>query len=196
FEKFYRVDNSDRRTIKGTGLGLAISRKLIEAHGGQIWAESAGLGNGARFCFSVPAIAAEMGEGDVLIIEDDLAFARLLSVELERLGLSAVRTPSAETALAQVGRARPRAVSLDLGLPDVPGERLLPQLRQEMGPSTPVLVVTVKDLAAADEQALMEHEVLAILRKGPATAGTAAGLIARALAPSHDFRPSAELLAS
>ncbi|MCX6022083.1 MAG: response regulator, partial [Chloroflexi bacterium] len=33
FEKFYRVDNSDRRSIKGTGLGLAICRHIIAAHG-------------------------------------------------------------------------------------------------------------------------------------------------------------------
>jgi signal transduction histidine kinase len=54
FEKFYRVDNSDRRTIKGTGLGLAITREIVEAHGGRIWAESPGPGRGARFCFTLP----------------------------------------------------------------------------------------------------------------------------------------------
>jgi signal transduction histidine kinase len=57
FEKFYRVDNSDRRTIKGTGLGLAITREIVETHGGRIWAESSGPGRGARFCFTLPPAA-------------------------------------------------------------------------------------------------------------------------------------------
>ncbi len=54
FDKFFRVDNSDRRKIQGTGLGLAIVKQIVVAHGGQVWAESDGLGQGARFCFTLP----------------------------------------------------------------------------------------------------------------------------------------------
>ncbi|NAL78894.1 sensor histidine kinase [Nitrososphaera sp. AFS] len=38
----------------GTGLGLFISRKIIEAHGGSIWAENNTDGKGATFSFSIP----------------------------------------------------------------------------------------------------------------------------------------------
>ncbi len=58
FSKFYRVDNSDRRSIGGTGLGLAISREIIEAHGGKIWVESI-LGEGSAFYFTLYAILNE-----------------------------------------------------------------------------------------------------------------------------------------
>jgi signal transduction histidine kinase len=52
FERFYKVDRS--RASGGTGLGLAIAKHLVQAQGGQIWAESAGVGQGATFCFTLP----------------------------------------------------------------------------------------------------------------------------------------------
>lgn len=54
FERFYRVDKSRSRTGGGSGVGLTISQHLIEAHGGQIWAESPGSGLGSTFTFTLP----------------------------------------------------------------------------------------------------------------------------------------------
>jgi two-component system phosphate regulon sensor histidine kinase PhoR len=51
FERFYKSDRS--RSSTGTGLGLAIARHLVEAHGGNIWVESA-EGEGSIFSFSIP----------------------------------------------------------------------------------------------------------------------------------------------
>jgi signal transduction histidine kinase len=56
FERFHRVGGEVSRRIGGTGLGLAICQGLIEAHGGRIWAESAGEGQGSTFRFTLPLL--------------------------------------------------------------------------------------------------------------------------------------------
>ena len=51
FDRFYRVQHGAHN---GNGLGLAVVRSIIEAHGGSIWAESAGIGRGATLHFTLP----------------------------------------------------------------------------------------------------------------------------------------------
>lgn len=53
FEDFFRARNVE---TTGTGLGLSISKRIVEAHGGRIWAESPcpETGKGSKFCFTLP----------------------------------------------------------------------------------------------------------------------------------------------
>jgi signal transduction histidine kinase len=53
FSKFKQLKSADNAR-KGTGLGLVVSKGIVEAHGGQIWAESAGENMGTTFYFSIP----------------------------------------------------------------------------------------------------------------------------------------------
>lgn len=57
FEPFYRAVTGESKP-QGTGLGLAVTKGLVEAHGGQVAAESL-PGRGARFCFTLPLSAPE-----------------------------------------------------------------------------------------------------------------------------------------
>ena len=57
FDPFEQVDGSMSRRFEGTGLGLSLTKKLVELHGGRIWAESGGEGKGSRFMFTLPLLA-------------------------------------------------------------------------------------------------------------------------------------------
>ncbi|MGB2955345.1 MAG: ATP-binding protein [Anaerolineales bacterium] len=58
FEVFYQVDDHMTRRYGGLGLGLSIARELVNLHGGRIWAESEGLGEGSTFRVVLPKTAA------------------------------------------------------------------------------------------------------------------------------------------
>ena len=59
FEKFYRVDREEVRRTGGTGLGLYITKRLVEMHGGRLWAES-WPGVGSVFRFTLPTTSDEL----------------------------------------------------------------------------------------------------------------------------------------
>ncbi len=58
FQKFFRVENADRRGVPGTGLGMYITKQFIEAMGGRLWFEST-HGEGTTFHFTLPVANSE-----------------------------------------------------------------------------------------------------------------------------------------
>jgi len=181
FTKFFRVQSPDRRQISGTGLGLAISRRIVEMHGGRVGAESAGPSLGSRFYFTLRTVSAEAKSGDVLLVEDDAGFARLLEAELSLAGLTSLWAPDAETADRLLAQMTPRAVVLDLMLPGASGEVFLARLRASKGGHVPVVVVSVKELEAIETLALRSAGVVAVLKKHSGAAKEAARFVMEAL---------------
>lgn len=125
FEKFFRADNPETRNTGGTGLGLALVKEIVEAHGGRVWVESE-RGRGSRFHFSLPLASTPLppasgphdpsASTDVLLVEDDESFARLLAERAVAEGLHVSVCPSGERALEQLQRFPARLIVLDLQL--------------------------------------------------------------------------------
>jgi histidine kinase len=76
FERFYRVDKSRARASGGSGIGLTIARHLVYAQGGEMWASSEGVGQGARFHFTLPCTMTKALSGQVSPLSEKGTAAR------------------------------------------------------------------------------------------------------------------------
>ena len=182
FRKFYRADSGVRSRSPGSGMGLAINHRIIEAHGGQVSATSKGAGKGSRFQFTLPVARQVTGSGYILIVEDDAGFASLIKAEFATMGLDTVRAADAETAQHMLVDTTPRAIVLDLRLPGLQGEDFLAHMRAGFGTRLPVVVLTAKELLAAEISALETAGAMAVLPKEAGAPQAAVALIAGALA--------------
>ena len=134
-----------REGTAASGLGLAICKGLVEAHGGRIRAESAGIGRGARFTFTLPVAeggdarvkarpAATRARGEasakprILVVDDDPHTLRHVRDALTGAGY-AVLVTAEPGEIADVIRAeRPQLVLLDLMLPGTDGIELMTEV--------------------------------------------------------------------
>jgi PAS domain S-box-containing protein len=147
--------------IEGTGLGLALSQRLVQAMGGRLRVEST-VGEGSTFWVELPVTESprdrlEPGRTDaprperaarpartILYVEDNLANLDLVETILyDRPEISLIPALQGRLGLQLAREHAPDLILLDLHLPDVPGEAVLRELRDD--PRTrhiPVLVIS------------------------------------------------------
>ena len=142
FGVFEQADESSERAYGGSGLGLTLVRKLVELHGGVVWAESPGVGHGTRIIVRLPqGEDGSQPRKQILVVEDDPTILRFYSVFLGEAGYDVTAVGSAGAALAALQARAFDLVILDLGLPDRPGIEVLRQMRAD--PKTKAVAVLV-----------------------------------------------------
>jgi CheY-like chemotaxis protein/anti-sigma regulatory factor (Ser/Thr protein kinase) len=160
FQSFSQADSSTTRKFGGTGLGLAISKRLAEMLGGEMHAESEGIGKGSTFIFTIQAASVKVPERKtirdikgiqsilhdkcVLIVDDNATNRRILMLQTEKWGMRPRETEHAHEALDWIrsGENFDLAI-LDLQMPEMDGimlTREIRKLRDEK--SLPVILLT------------------------------------------------------
>ncbi len=154
FERFYRVQPEEERS--GSGLGLVAARASIEAHGGKIWADSLGVGQGSTFYFTLPfaprlstTASAPVPIGapaqhsaarpqtfrqdrriSVLLAENDARLSRYVRANLEEQQYRVQAVNHGIQFLRQLDLEEPDLILLSTRLVDMSGVELLQRLRE------------------------------------------------------------------
>jgi CheY-like chemotaxis protein/anti-sigma regulatory factor (Ser/Thr protein kinase) len=149
FELFTQARRTPDRSQGGLGIGLALVKSLVEMHGGQVTAASAGAGRGSAFTFTLPLSAAGTaaapstepvervdaapGAGGlrIMVVDDNVDAGETLASLLELEGHVVRVALDAEVALEIAPGFGAQAFILDIGLPRMDGYELARRLRAD-----------------------------------------------------------------
>jgi signal transduction histidine kinase/ActR/RegA family two-component response regulator len=178
FERFEQAAPSASGRRQGMGLGLSICRHIVEAHGGEIRAESKGTGRGATFTVDLPVLSVRTGarrilfterhdakspaprlDGLCILVVDDYRDSReMIGMVLEQYGAEIRLTGSLREALDVFSRTRIDVVVSDIGMPQGDGYDLLACLRaaerKDGAAPVPAVALTAYGSKEDREQAL------------------------------------------
>jgi signal transduction histidine kinase/ActR/RegA family two-component response regulator len=144
FDMFTQVNRTLDRSQGGLGIGLSLVRRLTEMHGGEVTADSKGLGHGSTFTVRLPLMdAAQSAASDegaqceppqrprlrILVVDDIADVADVLKMLLDLEGFETLVAYSGQTALESAREFRPDVVICDIGLPEMDGHEIARRLR-------------------------------------------------------------------
>jgi PAS domain S-box-containing protein len=179
FEMFSQVESAIDRSEGGLGIGLALVKGLVQLHGGEVDAYSAGAGLGSEFTIHLPStLLASQGPKEsapsarnpvdagsrrrVLVADDNRDAAETLGMLLTLDGYEVLVVHGGLQALERVRLHRPDAAILDIGMPDLNGYEVAREIRaQTWGHNIVLLAVTgwgqKDDVARAKAAGFDEH---------------------------------------
>lgn len=138
----------------GLGIGLALVRRLVQMHGGDVVARSAGTGRGSEFEIILPLATAEHPAQPksvdtahglnrrVVIIDDNRDAADTMAMLIESMGGQPRVAYDGEQGIREVVEHRPDVVLLDLGMQPLDGYETCRRLRQDVGQDVMVVALT------------------------------------------------------
>jgi signal transduction histidine kinase/ActR/RegA family two-component response regulator len=145
FDMFTQVNRTLDRSQGGLGIGLSLVRRLTEMHGGEVTADSQGLGDGSTFTVRLPLMDAAQSPAAsdeaaqceppqrprlrILVVDDIADVADVLKMLLDLEGFETLVAYSGQTALESAREFRPDVVICDIGLPEMDGHEIARRLR-------------------------------------------------------------------
>jgi len=171
FERFYKIEDDNRKLYRGTGIGLYLSKKIVEMLSGTIHVISE-YGKGSVFYFYIPTenLTIEPDKttekiyekpdkgappkGTVLIIEDDFSSRIYFKKVLEEINLHILEAPGGKEGI-RIFSENPdiSVVLLDIRLPGTSGFDILKELKK-IRPKIPVIAQTAFAMAGDKENCL------------------------------------------
>jgi signal transduction histidine kinase/CheY-like chemotaxis protein len=160
FHSFSQADASTTRKFGGTGLGLAISKRLSEMMGGEMYAESEGVGTGSKFIFTIKAASAEVPERKaardvkgiqsalqgktVLIVDDNATNRRILKLQTEKWGMTSRDTEHPRRAIQWIQEGEHfDLIITDMHMPELDGLMLTREIRKlQDEKALPIILLT------------------------------------------------------
>jgi len=144
FGEFAQLSAKPTGGEESHGLGLSIARKIVDQHGGKIWAENREDGPGARFGFLLPAAGGGVGSCNVLVVDDEPIIRKLFAELLRRFGHSADFCADGREALEAVQHSEYDLVLMDVEMAEMNGKETTLAIR-ELGldeEHLPIIAVT------------------------------------------------------